>query len=87
MDYQDFEARIIINGFVLESYSRGVAFLIEALIDGIKPVVDEKNQFEQRDISIMALQNFRAMRIVTQDKPNYFPKEYSFTSRTILIET
>jgi len=46
LDYQDFEARININGFSIESFSTRVSLSIENLIDELKPGVAEKNQFE-----------------------------------------
>ena len=45
--------RININDFSIESSSTGLRVSIEVLIDELKPVVAEKSQFEEQDISIM----------------------------------
>ena len=53
LDYQDFDARININGFSVKSSSTGVRLSLQILIDELKPGFAEKIQFEQRGVSIM----------------------------------
>ena len=43
LDHQDFDARIKIIGFSMESTSTGVRFTNGTLIDELKPVVAEKS--------------------------------------------
>ena len=47
LDYQDFDARISVNGFSIESSSTTSRLLIENLIHELKPGFDEKIQFQQ----------------------------------------
>ena len=69
MGQHDFDTRIINNGFSIKSTSTGVRLSVEILIDELKPVVHEINQFEKRDESILMVffQEFRTMGMVTQD--------------------
>ena len=53
MDYQDFDAKINVKGLSIKFFFTGLMLSIEILIDELKPVVAEKNHFEERDISIM----------------------------------
>ena len=46
LDYQNFDAGIIIKGFPIEYFSTGVKSSSEILIDELKPRLVEKIQFE-----------------------------------------
>ena len=75
LDSQNFEAWIKINGFLIESYSAGVRFSIEILVDELKPgVAEKKSVWIMTYISIDGTyQNFGTMGIVRQDeKPPIF---------------
>ena len=53
LDYQDFDARMKISGFSIESSSTRVRLSYEILIDELKPGVAEKIEFEQIDVSVI----------------------------------
>ena len=72
LDYRNFDARIRINNFSIESSSTRVKDPIETLIDEIKPIVAEISKTIYIN-KFGNLQNSRTIGIVTQDtKPLVF---------------
>ena len=79
MGYQDFVAKINVNGFSIESASTGVKVSYEILIDELKPGVAEK-------IFDSFLSDFSDYGACDQrHKTTDFSNWYFFTDRTILI--
>ena len=48
LDYQDFEAKIKINGFSIDFSSRGIRLSINFFLEEIEPLVIEEDEIEYR---------------------------------------
>ena len=51
-DYQEFNAKTKTNRFPIEFNCTGLRFSIENFIEGLKPVVMKKYEFDHRDKSV-----------------------------------